>query len=78
MLGCSWSIGLSLKLLKKEISDFLWGIFPKTLTKWKILHQSVCRINFLVLNRDIVDQIRKNFTFIFTLGKQYSKVIPHL
>lgn len=76
VLGYSWSVELSLKLLKKEISDFSWGIFPKTLTKWKILHQSICSINFLVLNCDILDQIRKNFTFIFTPGKQYSKNHP--
>lgn len=75
MPGCRWSIGLSLKWLKKEKSDSSWSIFLKTLTKWKILHQSIYRINFPVLNFDILDQLRENFTFIFTLGKHHSKTL---
>lgn len=69
----SWCTGLSLKWLKKEQPDSPWGILVKTSTKWKILHQSIYRTNFWCW---ILDQLRENFTFIFTLGKWHHKLSP--
>lgn len=72
--GCSWSVELSLKWLNENKSGSPWGHSLMTSTKWKNLHQSIYRPNFLVLNFDILDQLRENFTFIFTLGKQLHKL----